>query len=106
MKKIIVIIFISMLIYACGYREGIIQKADKSFLMFNGSLKNVSVQIDDAKPFILERTSSNKKSYQISPGKHTLKVYRNGELLINRVLFLENQATMEVQIPWKKFILS
>lgn len=99
MRKITFIVFVSILISACGYRAGIVQKADKSFFMFTGNWKNVSVQIDDTKPFILKTTSSNKKLYQISPGKHTLKVYRDGELLINRVLLLENQATMEVQIP-------
>jgi len=107
MKITIPILFISLFVFACGYQEGVIQKTDRSFLMFTGNWQNVSVQIDDLSPFVLsntvapegKQTSSDEKLYQLSPGKHTLKVHRNGKLLIHRVLFLENHATREVQIP-------
>ncbi len=110
MKKGIILFFgILIVFYACGYQEGIIQKAEKSFLKFSGNWGNASVQIDDKEPFILKwivdpenpekRLPADEKLYQIAPGKHSLKVYRDGNLVINRILILENQATMEVQIP-------
>lgn len=98
-----------IVLYACGYQEGIIQKGEKSFLKFSGNWENVSVQIDDKEPFVLKsiatsedsekRDVAENKIYQILPGKHSLKVYRDGNLIVNRILFLENQATTEVIIP-------
>jgi len=101
MKKVIFLFFgvLFIFIYACGYQAGIIQKADKSFFKFTGNRENVSIVIDELEPFVLEGKNGNKMLYQTSPGKHSLKVYRNGNLLIDKVLLLENQATMEVQIP-------
>ncbi len=92
---VILFIFIS----ACGYQAGIIQKADKSFFKFTGNRQNVSVVIDEMEPFVLKSRDGNRTIYQTSPGKHSLKIYRDGRLLIDKILFLENQATMEVEIP-------
>ncbi len=107
MKKVIFLFsgVLFLFIYACGYQAGIIQKADKSYFKFTGNRENVSVAIDELKPFVLESKEGNKMLYQTSPGKHSLKVYRNGELLIDRLLFLENQAATEVQIPLKEICL-
>lgn len=104
MKKGLFLIFGMLLIISCGYKEGTIQKSDKSFLKFTGNWENTSVQVDHMAPFVLSSMAdsggdADKNLYQILPGKHTLKVYRNGNIVINRIIILENQATMEVQIP-------
>ena len=109
MKKALFLFFGMIFLFACGYKEGIVQKAENSYLKFSGNWENASVQIDDMESFILKRTVNpedterrypdDNKLYQIAPGKHSLKVYREGNLVINRIVFLENQATMEVIIP-------
>jgi len=110
MKKYLMLLFGLMLIASCGYKEGIIQKSEKSYFKFSGSVKNVSVQIDNNEPFALgtlivdedgteRKVNKENKLYQVSPGKHALKIYRNGELIVNRVLFLDNNVIKEVQIP-------
>ena len=68
------------------------------------------MQIDNAEPFMLksyvvdadgQRSPVDKKNklYQISPGKHNVKVYRDGQLIVNRILILDNNVIKEVQIP-------
>jgi hypothetical protein len=103
MKKVILILLGILILQACGYQEGIVQKGEKSFIKFAGNWANVSVQIDDMNQFVLqsgtESNAGDNKLYQISPGKHSLKVYRDGSLIVNRILFLDNQATAEVIIP-------
>lgn len=110
MKNFLLLIFLVMVIVSCGYKEGVIQRADKSFLNFTGNLQEASVQIDNAEPFMLksyvvdaegqQRAVDNKnKLYQISPGKHNVKVYRGGQLVVNRILILDNNVIKEVQIP-------
>lgn len=104
MKKVLWFVFLMFFMASCGYQEGIVQKSDKSFLRFTGNTQNVSVQIDDAAPFSLgtevsQESSSNRMLYQVSPGKHTVKVYRQNRLIVNRILFLDSQVTQEVDIP-------
>jgi hypothetical protein len=110
MKKYIFLLLGILVIVSCGYKEGIIQKADKSYLKFSGNWENVSVQIDDLEPFVLEKyvpdpedqerkVSQEEKLYQISPGKHILRVYRDGSLIVDRILILDNNVIKEVQIP-------
>lgn len=101
MKKFFFLIIGMLLVLSCGHKEGIVQKSDKSFIQFTGNRTGVSVQIDAAEPFLLDgnTTSSDKKLYQLSPGKHTLKAYRSGKLIVNRILWLDNNVTKEVRIP-------
>jgi len=103
MKKVILLLLGILILHACGYQEGIVQKGEKSFIKFAGNWENVSVQIDDMNQFVLNSGSESgvddNKLYQVSPGKHSIKVYRDGNLIVNRILFLDNQATAEVIIP-------
>jgi hypothetical protein len=106
MKRVILLVLGIMVLHACGYQEGIIQKGEKSFIKFTGHWENVSVQIDDIDQFVLktgsdaERSSNNEnKQFQVSPGRHSIKVFRDGNLIVNRILLLDNQTTTEVIIP-------
>ena len=103
MKKVILLLLGILILHACGYQEGIVQKEGKSFIKFAGNLENVPVQIDDMNQFVLKSGSKSgaddNKLYQVSQGKHSIKVYRDGNLIVNRILFLDNQATAEVIIP-------
>jgi hypothetical protein len=106
MKKVILLLLGILILHACGYQEGIVQKGEKSFIKFAGNWENAAVQIDDMNQFVLKSGADSEKSsgddnklYQVSPGKHSLKVYRDGNLIINRILFLDNQTTTEVIIP-------
>lgn len=113
MKKILICLLaaqVLLVLASCGYNEGIVQKADKSYLKFTGHWQNATVQIDDSQPFELkaitekgvegENTQSpSKMLYEVSPGRHNLKIYREGRLVVNRIMILENRATREVMIP-------
>jgi len=95
MVKFLIILLGVLFIFACGHQEGTIQKAEKSLIFFSGNLENVIIQIDEIEPF----TPSHGKHYQISPGKHVLMAYRDGKLLLNKIIILGNQVTMEIRIP-------
>jgi hypothetical protein len=112
-KYIFIIAFSLFTILSCivGRREGTVQKADASYLHFttlnDENLKSsLSLLIDDAQPFAIEidQTTNrntrftNKKLYQITPGKHTIKVYKNGNLTIDKLIYVGNQETVEIDI--------
>lgn len=95
MLRFIVLLLVGSLIFACGHTTGTIQKAEKSFIVFSGNLENVKIHIDELEPFI----PSSGKHYEMAPGKHTLIAYREGKLLLNRIIILENQVTTEIKVP-------
>ena len=94
-----------------GVKTGVVQKAETSYLKFTGGTSgndygNVSVIIDDGQySFDLFTNDGNAKTakkqtlYKINPGKHRIKIYRNNNLLIDRVIFVEDQVTTEINIP-------
>lgn len=95
-----------LLLGACGYQEGVVWRAEQSYLRFTGNWANASVQIDGMQPFLLKPKEATDSSpspanqlYQLSPGKHRITVTRNGNTVVNRVVVLDNHATMEVQVP-------
>ncbi len=97
--RIILMLLTGLLLTGCGYKEGVVQPAEASYLHFTGNLERVSVQIDNMEPFALKNTGGDESViHQISPGQHVVKVFRNGELIVNRILLLDNQMTKEVMI--------
>lgn len=101
-----IIISLNLLFFcACSFNtnSGTIQKAEKSYLKFIGNSEGVSVLIDNDNSFKLAGTIENKDMvYQLTHGKHKLKVFRNNELISNRIIFLEDNGTMEIMIQWIK----
>ena len=119
------ILIITLFFTSCstpGYYTGVVQKEEKSFLRFIGNTKDVTVYIDDYKPFTLRQEKGLKSYdnyglkkvpsvtsgwadgseyniYQVDNGKHRLKIYRSNNLIVNRVIFVESNATMEISIP-------
>lgn len=92
------VIFVFFFAFSCyHYQEGMILKSEKSFIRFTGNYIGVSAQIDDSEPIVMTRSSPF--LYQVRPGRHTVRVYRDGKLLVERILFLDNQITMEVEVP-------
>ena len=92
------IISIALLLFmGCAYNTGIVQRAEKSYLQFIGNSEGVSVIIDENNAFGLSTTKDT--LYQLNHGKHTLKIYRNNNLIVARIIFLEDQETMEIIIP-------
>jgi hypothetical protein len=64
------------------------------------------VQIDGMQPFVLKPKEATDSSptpantlYQLSPGKHRITVTRGGTVVVDRVVVLDNHATMEVEVP-------
>ena len=98
------IISLSLLFFcACSFNtnSGTIQRAEKSYLKFIGNSDGVSVIIDDNNSFKLSDNAKNKDMvYTLRHGKHKLKVFRNNNQISERIIFLEDNGTMEIILPW------
>lgn len=100
MRKLYLAVLCAMFLLSCGYQTGVIQKAEKGYIKFSGdwSTDEVAVKIDDREPF-RPRASDTNTLFEITPGKHSIQVFRDNRLVLDRTIFLDSQATFEVKIP-------
>lgn len=100
MRKLCLILFCTLFLVSCGYQTGVIQKAEKGYLRFSGSwdTDEVAVYVSDMQPFKL-KPNDQTTLFEITPGKHFLKVVRGNNVVVDRVVFVESQATYEVKVP-------
>lgn len=95
--KILLAVLASVVFVSCGgYNTATIQKSEKGFLKFTGRMEQVRIMIDESEL----STSENKDAvYQVKPGKHEVKVFRNEQIIVDRIVYVDDQVTMEVEIP-------
>ena len=100
-----------LLLIGCGYQEGVIQDEPVSYLRFTGAFKGAIVYIDDLEPFELGKAESSDDvennpsqatgpiQYRVETGKHRITVRKNGQVVVDRIIILDNGVTREVRIP-------
>jgi hypothetical protein len=113
MARLILVVLGTLLVAGCGYHEGRVQPAEESYIRFEGKWRDASVYFDkNPDPVVLEiiappppETGGPEDviypplTYAISPGTHRIRVFRDDQLVVDRVLYLGDQTTMEVNIP-------
>jgi hypothetical protein len=84
-------------IMSCGgYKTATIQKSEQAFIQFTGTYDTLMVVIDGGKDVM---HTDKSKVFQVSPGNHQVKVYKKDMLVVDRVIFIGNGNTMEVEVP-------
>lgn len=104
MRGIFLIVLASCLfitLSSCGYKEGVIQPGDKSYLVFTGNTQDIQITIDNNAPISVQADVENKSvtHYQISPGKHMIVIRRGSETVLQREILIGNGMTKEIQVP-------
>jgi hypothetical protein len=91
------IVLLSVLLFSgCGYKEGISAGDQKSYLYFSGNTEDVTVSVDNGEPFSVEQGRNNQ--YKIKPGKHTVRVYRDNKMIVNREIYVGDNIAKEIGI--------
>jgi len=98
MKKIVIALglFVFLSISGCGYKEGTVNTAQKSYLFFSGNVKNVEVSIDEGKRFSV--LGGQKNQYALKPGKHKIEVYREGKIIVKREVYIGEDISKEIEV--------
>ena len=92
------IVFALLILFlGCASNQGVIMKDNVSYLKLSGDATNITLQIDDNSEKIIEVISS-KLLYEIVPGVHIVTVKKDGELLVQRKLYFDNQKIMEIKV--------
>jgi len=97
MKTLIAALIFSLTLVSCGgYTTGTIQRSEKGFLKFAGNKEAIMISVDDGTMFPYDIKTD---LYEVKPGKHTIKVYRNDKIIVDRIVIIDNQTTFEIEVP-------
>ena len=110
MHLLTVVLLFSASILGCGYIEGTVQKSEKSYLWFTGNTENAVVYIDNVEfvrlspSYYIDESGAKKQKaepihYQVDPGKHEIRVEKDGKVRVKRIMMLGNQMIKEIEIP-------
>lgn len=105
MKNLLMIIVAFFMLTSCGTYSQSVQVDDKAYLLLIGNPEGKVVTIDNNKSIDLsnETTQFNLNGetatkIQISIGSHTVKITRDGELIVNRKFYVSSGTSFEVQL--------
>jgi len=98
MKTLIAALIFSFTLISCGggYTTGVIQKSEKGFLKFVGNKEAIMISVDNGTQFPYDKKID---LYEVKPGKHAVKVYRNNQIVVDRTVIVDNQTTFEIEVP-------
>lgn len=88
--------FVLIGLNGCGYKEGVVTGAQKSYLYFTGNVTNVSVSVDNSPMFAVKEGANER--YQVQPGKHSITLYRGNEMISKREIFLSDGIAKEIEV--------
>ncbi len=87
-----------VLMAGCGYKEGGKIEEQASYLYFTGNAKGAEVTIDHSSSFIVEK-GGTQEHYKVAPGKHTIVVKKDGNVVVNRSLLVGDGIAREINVP-------
>ncbi len=100
--KILVVSVLFLLTSACSsyntYSSGSTTAEPVSYLYFTGNIEGAEVAIDDAPAFLVTKSGA-KQQYKVTPGKHTIVVSKQGNVVVKRSLLLGDGHEKEIHIP-------
>ena len=80
----------------CGYKAGVSTSEQTSYFFFSGDTTNVTVSIDGMATFTVEPGRDNQ--YKVAPGKHQIRVYRQGLLIVDREVYVGDGIAKEIGV--------
>jgi hypothetical protein len=97
MKELLILIVTVTLFTACGgYNSSVLEKESAGYIKFIGNKTNASVEIDQSIQFNINPETD---LYKLTPGKHIVKIYRDNNLIVERIIIIQSQNTIEVEVP-------
>lgn len=106
-KYIILLVLAAATMVGCRntYQTLSAGKENESFILITTDKdeyrENITVVVDNGTPILVEKVFKTKKQLQakpitITPGKHTIKVLKNGQTIYEQAVFLGLQETKKI----------
>lgn len=106
LKFLSVTIFFILLASCSSHYKSVTQVNEKAFLQIEGNYWGTQLIIDNQKPINISK--NNIKSFNldgrdvvlfpISTGKHSLKIIREEQVIVNKAFYVSNGNTFEVLV--------
>ena|ERR1041384_3652470 len=91
---------LSLVFTGCQHQEGLLTRAQVSYLVFLGNAAGTVASIDDGPVIPLTADHVHSKTrFSVEPGQHRVRVERAGATVVNRVVLLVDQQAVEIPIP-------
>ncbi len=94
------LLFLSLAVWlsACSSSSGTLSRAPIGFVELSNVSRPLTVVVDDQNE--LEVPAQRKPAtLQIAPGKHRVRIWSDGTLIVDRVVLVGDQQTLQIQIP-------
>jgi hypothetical protein len=82
----------------CHSSTGTLSRAPVAFLKVVGDKEGLTAHVDDLSPVAVTGKSKG-STIQVSPGKHRIKIFYRNELVVDRVVLVSDDQTMEISVP-------
>ncbi len=103
---IIACLFLFTLCSCSSHYRSVNQVNDQALLQLSGNFLNTELSIDggdnviiDEKVKIYELNDKQVVEFPISTGKHSVKIFKDGLMIVNRVFYSSNGNVFEVVVP-------
>jgi len=98
-RSLIVPLLILLFLFAgCASKQTIVQRDDLAYLQLSGDCEGVSLQIDDNAPLQVVGPCEDSR-FSVAPGRHTVKLFRDNTLILERLMLFSASQTSEVTLP-------
>lgn len=96
--KIGIVLIAALLCCSCAVNQSTVQIDGNGYLVLKGECEGVVLQIDDGKLIELDRYC-DEMQFSVQPGRHIVKITRDGSLLVERIIIFNTNIKSEVLIP-------
>jgi hypothetical protein len=106
LKGLIFVLFSFLMLGCTSSYESVTQVDDtKAFVLLTGNFEGASMQINTNTPITLADnietfTLDGKEvaKFEVTSGTNTIKIYKDGALVVNRKLYITNGNSIEVNV--------
>ena len=89
---------LALLVTGCSSSSGTLSKDPVAFLRITGIKDNLIATVDEL-PAVSLLPEDKPTILQLVPGKHRIKIMHGEALLVDRVVLISDQQTLEISIP-------
>ncbi len=107
-QKIMLIVFCGLYLSGCSSSyESTTQIEEGAYIQLSGNFLNGTLIIDDdLQVDLLEENTKTFKiqgqvvaKFPISTGKHIIKIIKDNQVVVNRIIYVSNKTVFEVVVP-------
>ncbi len=91
-------VFLTIFLVGCGSTTGTLSREPVAYIRLAGIQETYTAVVDDLPPVALV-PKKRQMTLQVAPGKHRIRVFNGGVVLVDRTVLVSDLQTLEVSVP-------